>query len=392
MQNNRREHTIFFTLGTFCALIYIANYVAHIISRFSYPLLLLASAWVVAFVLKPVAQWLDQGVVPDTLTDWVRRRWGERYAGLLRAIRIPYSLAVTLIYFSLLLGLAMIVLLLSPPLINQLTRLSKQLPEYAERLPDWWAGVQDKIVQRFGVDQEALTDLVSMDDLTERVTKVLPDVLEGGIAVVQGIASGIANTLLVLTLSLYLMLDSRRLAEQLDRVLPLRYQDDFDFVNRAVRHAFGSFLLGKVVKGTIHAGFVMLVMSLFDVPFKAVTATFTGLLMFIPQLGMPVAMVAPSLISMMHGSDATIPLLIVMIVFQQILIRFIMPRLTSEWTGMPPLLSMLAVIIGSIVLGAWGFFFSAPAATAIYLISVKFLERKKQAADARDKELAQAQS
>ncbi|MCP4517451.1 MAG: hypothetical protein GY824_19770, partial [Delftia sp.] len=88
MQNDRREHTIFFTLGTFCALIYIANYVAHIISRFSYPLLLLASAWVVAFVLKPVAQWVDQGIVPDTFTEWVRRRWGERYADLLRAARI----------------------------------------------------------------------------------------------------------------------------------------------------------------------------------------------------------------------------------------------------------------------------------------------------------------
>jgi predicted PurR-regulated permease PerM len=383
--DDRRERT-FYTLGIFCALIYIGNYVAHVASRFSYPLLLLASAWMVAFVLTPVARWLDQGVFPDSLTDWVRRRWGDQPADLLSAFRIPYGLAVILMYFSMLFGLALLILLVSPPLITQLTRLSQQLPEYVEQLPDWWAGVQDKIVERFGVEPEALADIISVDDLAERATAALPDILEEGIGLLQGIASGVANTLLVLTFSLYLMLDSQHLSEQLDRILPQRYHDDLDFLNHTIKHAFGSFLLGKVVKGGLHAAFVMIVMSLFDVPYRMVTATFTGLLMFIPQLGMPVAMVAPSVMALIQGSGSEILLLIVMVVFQQVLIRFIMPKLTSEWTGMPPLLSMVSVLVGTIVLGVWGFFFSAPAATAIYLVAVTVLERKKQAADVRDRE------
>jgi predicted PurR-regulated permease PerM len=90
--------------------------------------------------------------------------------------------------------------------------------------------------------------------------------------------------------------------------------------------------------------------------------------------------------ALIQGSGSEIPLLIVMVIFQQVLIRFIMPKLTSEWTGMPPLLSMVSVLVGTIVLGVWGFFFSAPAATAIYLVAVTVLERKKQAADVRDRE------
>ena len=389
--DGRRERT-FFTLGIFCALIYIGNSVAHVISRFSYPLLLLTLAWMVAFVLKPVAQWLDQGVVPDSMVEWVRRHWGDRHADLLNAFRIPYSLAVILMYFSMLLGMALMVLLVTPPLISQLTRLSKQLPEYVEQLPDWWEGVQDEIVARFNVDQQELDNLISVDELTARATSALPDVLERVIALLRGIASGVANTLLALTLSLYLMLDSQRMSDQLNRILPLRYRDELDFLNSTIRLAFGSFLLGKVVKGAIHAVFVIIVMSLFGVPYKMVTAIFTGLLMFIPQLGMPIAMVTPSAMALVQDSGSEIPLLIAMIVFQQILIRFIMPKLASEWTGMPPLLSMLAVIVGTIVLGMWGFFFSAPAATAIYLIAIHVLERWKKAVDARDGESAQHES
>ncbi len=386
--DGRRERT-FFTLGIFCTLIYIGNSVARVISRFSYPLLLLALAWMVAFVLKPVAQWLDQGVIPDSMIEWVRRRWSDHHADLLSAFRIPYSLAVVLMYFSMLLGMALIVLLVTPPLISQLTRLSKQLPEYVEQLPDWWEGVQGEIVARFNVNQEELADLISVDELTERATSALPDILEGVIALLRGIASGVANTLLALTLSLYLMLDSQRMSDQLNRILPLRYRGEFDFLSSTIRLAFGSFLLGKVVKGAIHAVFVIIVMSFFFVLYKMVTAIFTGLLMFIPQLGMPIAMFTPSAMALVQDSGSEIPILIVMIVFQQVLIRFIMPKLTSEWTGMPPLFSMLAVIMGTIVLGVWGFFFSAPAATAIYLVSVSVLERWKQAVDARDEEKSQ---
>jgi predicted PurR-regulated permease PerM len=98
-------------------------------------------------------------------------------------------------------------------------------------------------------------------------------------------------------------------------------------------------------------------------------------------------MVAPSVASMIQGSDATIPLLFVMIIFQQALIRLIMPNLTSESIGMPPLLMMISVIIGAQLVGVWGFFFSTPVAAAIYIVVTTTLERMKQSFDAQDEEL-----
>jgi len=79
MPDNRLTRT-FLTLGIFCALVYLGNFAAHVISRFAHMRLLLAVAWMIAFVLKPVAQWLDRGLLPRALTERVRRRWGARCA------------------------------------------------------------------------------------------------------------------------------------------------------------------------------------------------------------------------------------------------------------------------------------------------------------------------
>lgn len=384
---DKRLTRTFLTLGILCTSIYLWGAIAHVISIFSHLLLLLSAAWLIAFVLKPVAHWMDQGMIPQALVAGTRRRRGDRLADLLGAIRIPYSVAAVLLYLLMLLGLVTTILLVVPGLINQLLQLAENLPQYVELFPDWWAGVQDEAVQRFGVDRETLADLIPMEDFVNEAQSVLPDVIQRIIEVVQGIVSGVANTLLVLIFSLYIMLDGKRLSDQVDRVLPLRYHDDLDFINRTVVRTFGSFLRGKVVQGAIHAVFVGVVMALWGLQYTVVTALFTGLLMFIPQLGAPVAMLAPPVASMIQGSDATIPLLFVMILFQQALIRLIMPNLTSESIGMPPLLMMISVIIGAQLVGVWGFFFSTPVAAAIYIVATSTLERMKQTFDVQDEEL-----
>ncbi len=384
MFRTERLIRVLITLGIFCALIYLGKFAAEVASMFSHLLLLLALAWMLAFVLTPVAQWLDRGPVPQRLVEAARRHWGARPAELLDAVRIPYGLAAVLLYLTMLFGLGALVVLVVPRLVSQLLRLSEQLPEYIEDFPAWWEGIQDEAVQRFGVERETLIDLLPVEDFVNQAQSKLPDVIGSIIGFVQGIASGVANTLLVLILSLYIMLDSKRVSEQLYRVMPRRYQDEYEFVNRTIVRTFGNFLRGKVVQGAIHAVFVGGVMAAFGLQYKIVTALFTGLMMFIPQLGAPVAMVAPPVAALIQGSSATLPLFLIMVVFQQILIRFVMPNLTSDWIGMPPLLMMISVIVGAKLIGVWGFFFSTPVAGAIYIVTTTFLERMKQAVDAED--------
>jgi predicted PurR-regulated permease PerM len=273
-----------------------------------------------------------------------------------------------------------------PGIIKQLGQLANQVPDYIQQVPDWWEGVQDMIVQRFDVDRETLTKAVPIDRFTQEAAAALPNVIGNAVTVVQRIATGIANMSLMLILSLYIMLDAKRLSDQFYRLVPLRYQDEFQFIFRTINVTFGGFLRGQVLMVVITVIFTGIVMRLFGLQFTMITAILSGLVMFIPELGAPIALFAPPIASALQRSNATLALFIIVLIFQQVLLRLIMPKILSVTIGMPPLLVLVSVLVSAKVMGIWGFFFGVPVAGAIYIIAIVALEQMKEAADAQDRQ------
>ncbi len=386
MPHNERLIRTLVILGICCALVYLGKFLFEVAQSLADLILLLGIAWLIAYILGPIAQWLNQGSIPQTVIGWVRQRWGERPAGRLEAFRIPYGLAAALLYVLVLLSLVLATVLITPRIIKQLGQLANRLPDYTQQAPAWWESIQDEIVQRFNVDRELLLKVDPVEGLVERAASALPDALGDAVTVVQRIAGGVANTLLVLILSLYIMLDGKRLSKQVYRVVPLRFQDELQFVFSTVDRTFGGFLRGQVLMALIQGVFTGIVMQILGLQFAITIATLSGFVMFIPELGAPIALIAPTLASAWQGSSATIPLLVTLFVFQQLLLRIVIPRIMSKAIGMPSFLVLVSVLVSTRLMGFWGFFFGIPVAGALYIISVVTLEEVKQAVDARDKQ------
>lgn len=395
MPHDERLRRTLFTLGIFCAVVYLGNFLWQISQVFSDLILLLSMAWLIAYVLQPVAQWINRQRVPESVQRQTHRRWGAAWAERAGAFHIPYNLAAVILYLLLLLSLVLTTVLLVPGIVNQLLSLANQLPGYIQDIPDWWQGIQDKIVQRFDVDSETLAQVIPIEDFVQEATSSLPRIAQNVVQVIQSVANGIANTFLVLILSLYIMLDGKRLSNQFHSLLPVRYQDESHFVFSTINRTFGGFLRGQLLMALIQGVFTGIAMQIFGLQYKMITSILSGLVMFIPELGAPLAMLLPASVSLVQGSQATIPLLITVFIFQQILLRLIIPHIMSEAIGMPPLLVLVSVLVSTKVMGFWGFFFGIPVAGAVYIITVFALEQIKQAIDQRDQDQpveAQAQA
>ncbi len=384
MSHDERLRRTLFTLGIFCAVVYLGTFLWQISQVFSDLILLLSMAWLIAYVLQPIAQWLDRQRVPQAVQSRVHRRWGATWAERVGAFHIPYNLAAVMLYLLLLFSLVLTTVLLVPGIVNQLLSLANQMPGYIQEIPEWWEGIQAKIVQRFDVDPETLAQVIPIEDFVQEATASLPRIVQNAVQVVQRVASGVANTLLVLILSLYIMLDGKRLSDQFYSLLPIRYKDESQFVFSTINRTFGGFLRGQLLMALIQGVFTGIAMQIFGLQYKMITSILSGLVMFIPELGAPLAMLLPASVSLIQGSQATIPLLITLFVFQQILLRLIIPQIMSEAIGMPPLLVLVSVLISTKVIGFWGFFFGIPVAGAIYIITVFALEQIKHAIDQRD--------
>jgi predicted PurR-regulated permease PerM len=336
---------------------------------------LLALAWLLAFILQPVVKWLSEHPIPPFLVRLAHRRLDSQLTHRLQSLRIPYGAAVVAVYLGLLAIIIVLAIVIIPAVVHQFSLLGKALPRYILQVPELIDSAQQEL-DRFnlGIDLEAL---YQPSDLNQRAQELGALVVQNAFSIATGVATAVGNVLLVYLLSFYMLLDGHKLSSLIGDLIPQRYQDEATFAALSIDRTFGGFLRGQLLMGVLYGLGAFVAMSMAELAFSLAIAFLAALIMFIPAVGAPTAMVLPGLVALIQGSSATIPLLIAMTAYQQVLLRILMPRIMSEVVGMPALLILAAVMISVRLIGFWGFFFNDPATTEIYTIGLYFLERHR---------------
>lgn len=340
---------------------------------FSDIILTFALAWLVAFVLDPIAEGLSGRPAPRALTKWVRQRWSNRVAHALENLRLPRGLAVSLVYLGLVVIIVVIAIFLVPVTVTQLSQLGAKLPEYIAQAPDWLETLQEKLA-RFNIYVD-LTSIYRPEEMTRRAETIGAAIIQNALVVVTQVASGVANALIVIILSFYMMLDGKKVAKQALTLIPAEYHDELSVATSSIERTFGGFIRGQLLMALLYAVFVALAMTIARLRFAVAIGSLAGLIMFIPAIGAPIAMVLPAIIALFQNPSLALWMLLIMTVYQQILLRIVMPKVMSEAVGMPPLLILAAIMVSVRLVGVWGFIFGIPVAGAIYATSAFFLNR-----------------
>jgi predicted PurR-regulated permease PerM len=339
-------------------------------------ILTFALAWLVAFVLDPIAEGLSGRPAPHILTKWVRQRWGTRVANALENLRLPRGLAVSLVYLGLVVIIVVIAIFLVPVTVTQFSQLGAKLPEYIAQAPDWLETLQEKLASRnIYVD---LTSIYQPEEMTRRAETIGAAIIQNALVVVTQVASGVVNVFIIIILSFYMMLDGKRVAKQSLALIPDEYHDELSMAAKNIEHTFGGFIRGQLVMALLYAVFVILAMTIAGLRFAVAIGSLAGLLMFIPVIGAPIAMVMPAIIALFQSSSLALWILLIVTVYQQILLHIVMPKIMSEVVGMPPLLILGAILISTRLISLWGFIFGIPAAGALYAIGTFFLDRWRE--------------
>jgi predicted PurR-regulated permease PerM len=339
-------------------------------------ILTFALAWLVAFVLDPIAEGLSGRPAPHVLTKWVRQRWSNQVANSLENLRLPRGLAVSLVYLGLVVIIVVIAIFLVPVTVTQLSQLGAKLPEYIAQAPDWLETLQEKLARRnIYVD---LTSIYQPEEMTRRAETIGTAIIQNALVVVTQVASGVANALIVIILSFYMMLDGKKVAKQVLALIPAEYYDELAMAAKSMERTFGGFIRGQLAMALLYAVFVTLAMTVARLRFAVAIGALAGLIMFIPVIGAPIAMVMPAIIALFQNPGLALWMLLIMAAYQQILLHILMPRIMSEVVGMPPLLILAAIMISARLIGVWGFIFGIPVAGALYAIGTFFLNRWKE--------------
>lgn len=265
------------------------------------------------------------------------------------------GLAITLPYLGLLIGLMGIIVLISVPLVNQMTELARTLPEWVESA---LVSIEDFSIGGYSVDVDTIstyiTDFIKgfpTADNVKNVATFLSDFFGFGAFLITSII-----------FSIYLVSEHDTLADiAFIRIVSTEKRDRVKQLVSDVEGKLGSWVLGQGVVSTSVMLFTWVLLSVLEVPFALPLAIFTGFINVIPNLGSTISGTIMALITLITVNP--ISAVIVggsFVIYQLIENSLIVPKVMGNAVGLKPIFVMLGVIVFITFFGVIGGFVAVP--------------------------------
>ena len=304
----------------------------RVVDKLSPVLLPLAIAGVLAYLLDPVV-------------DFFQR------------LKIPRPRAILMVFF---LGVMLVLMLLAtvvPRLVTETSTLVEKAPEFSaqlrlkfsELLATTKAGIKAKEVWDTQLGEPAQKWLASaVPDasawLLEKLTKV---------ASWAGLLVGFA---LVPVYVFYFLLEKKGIQGNWTDYLPVhesKAKEELVFVLTAINDCLIVFFRGQILVAMCSGTLLALGFSLLGLPYAVLIGAMAGLLGVVPYLGIAISIVPAVALAVVHWGDAWHALAVLGIfAVVQLLEGFVYsPKIIGDRVGLHPLSIIIAVMVGTTLLG-----------------------------------------
>lgn len=331
-QRERRWLVAFLVLGSAYFAVLLAEIVLGFLGGFSQILLILFLAWLLAFVMSPVARFFENQV------------------------HLSRGIAVGVAYLFALLALGFALFTTGAAITQQLARAGADFPETAKKIEATLAGYQSSLgLDRFDIDLVGL-----FRSAQDQVGNLAGAIFDQAQTIAGATLATLGSLALILILSLYMLADSERLLGKLNRVVPRQYNDELQILESSVARAFGGFLRAQLVLALIQAVLVAIVGGIFQIPYLFLVGTLSALAMIIPFFGPPLALIPPIVAAWIYTPDTWLISAVILVAVQTVLVNWLQPRLMRGALGMHPILVLVGLLVGAQVAGVWGAIFGIP--------------------------------
>ncbi|MEQ2455098.1 AI-2E family transporter [Flavonifractor hominis] len=283
--------------------------------------------------------------------------------------RYKRGLSILTVY---LLALAVVVILLNlviPQVMQSVMDLAGNMQTYLNSLD---ALVQNASTQ-FGLDTESVNEaLGSYQDLvktvTEAVSKSLPQLLDFGVAVGNGVITGIT----ALISSVYMLAGKGRLVPQLKKliyaVLPKRRADRLLDICSHANGVFIGFINGKLIDSAIIGVLCFFLCLIIRIPYPMLISVVIGVTNIIPFFGPIIGAIPCLMILVIVDPWAALRFLILVLALQQFDGNILGPKILGDSTGLSAIWVLIAIVTCGGLFGFPGMVLGVPTFAVLYTL------------------------
>ncbi|NGX08381.1 AI-2E family transporter [Mycobacteroides franklinii] len=309
----------------------------HVVLAAGSVLMLIAGSFFLALGLEPAVSWLV-------------------------AHRLPRWLATTTVFLVVLAVIAAFVAAAIPPLSQQASQLIDQAPHYIQQAQSHTSTI-GKLNDRFHIQQR----------IAETVNGSGTSMLNGVVTASSVVFGALADTLIVVVLTVYLLADFPRIRATLYRLAPQSRRPRVILIGDDVFTKVGAYVLGNLVISVIAGTATAVWLAAFDVPYPLLLGIFVALLDLVPVVGSTIAGIVVCAVALTVSLPVCITTAAFFVVFRLAEDYLLVPRIIGRVVEVPALVTVIAVLVGAALLGVFGALIAIPLAAALQLIAQEVL-------------------
>lgn len=272
----------------------------------------------------------------------------------LEKLRIPRVVAVLLVYCS---GLSVIIYTgsaLLPPLVTQSINLGQHLPKL---LKEYFPFIS-----------------IDIQTLTAQIAPIGENLLKVSV----GIFSNIFNIFTLFVVSFYMLLEREHFESHLSQFMGKEATVKFMTILDRVEERLGAWVRGQLTLALLVGIFTYLGLLMLDLPYLLPLSILAGIMEIIPIIGPIISAIPAIMVALTINPILAFATIVVFIVIQQAENHLIVPFVVRKSVGLPPVVTILTLMIGARIAGVLGAILSVPVIVMAETLVSEYIKLKAE--------------
>ncbi len=268
--------------------------------------------------------------------------------------------AILITFLFIIMIISLIVTIITPNIVQSIKQLLQDLPALFYKA--------DKYLSDFGKENYFLKNLLV--EITEKFSSLMSSMLNFAIEKVINIFAALANALLSIIISIYVLIDKEKIENWTLRfsctVFGKKTAQEMFKIIHSLYYNLSSYIAGKLTASVI-TGMLIFIGSKYIIktPYPAIDGLIIGITNIIPYFGTFIGAIPILLINVLYNSQKGFLMFIYILIVQQIDSLIIDPKILSSRLSIKPIIIIASIIVGGGLFGPVGLFLATPVAALI---------------------------
>ncbi len=268
--------------------------------------------------------------------------------------KLPYIISVLTLYAVLFIFLTLLIFPLFPFFATQIQSLLSNFPVF---------------IQKSG---QALGYKIDYSNVNSSINSFF-QTIGGNLFFITGqVFGGIISLITITVVSFYLLLYHDRFEKLIVHLFPQDKKEQTIEAFLKIEEKLGKWLRGQLILSLLIGVLSWVFLTFIGIEYALPLAFIAGLLEIIPMIGPIIAAVPAVIVALTISPGLAVVVLIGYIVIQTIESNIFVPKIMQSAVGLNPVVIIIAILVGSNLLGVWGALLSVPFVSVATIILSEF--------------------